>query len=142
MHGGSLAECVRERERSAAKRTVGLLSSSHRTRTSFRDVLLADYADSAAYISHVRQLRCYFTDKSLLEQNKTKKKKKRVLLQHLQHFINYSIINLFLNWDILTVIHFKMLLKILACKQSFPSHLVLLDDLLEPSCGKSLHSKT
>lgn len=66
----------RERERSAAKRTVGLLSSSHRTRTSFRDVLLADYADSAAYIPHVRQLRCYFTDKSLLEQNKTKKQKK------------------------------------------------------------------
>lgn len=67
---------ARERERSAAKRTVGLLSSSHRTRTSFRDVLLADYADSAAYIPHVRQLRCYFTDKSLLEQNKTKKLKK------------------------------------------------------------------
>lgn len=40
-----------------------------------RHVLLADYADSAAYIVHVRQLRCYLTDKSLLEQNKKKLKK-------------------------------------------------------------------
>lgn len=70
VHGGSLAECVREREERSKENSRFVEQLPQDKNIFARHVLLAEYADSTAYIIHVRQLRCYLTDKSLLEQKK------------------------------------------------------------------------